>query len=69
MNIEKKKNKRYIFTYDPSTEYKTPESNYIFANSSGNPINKNKNLKLSNVEYNMDEEEDEEDIELNTKNK
>lgn len=41
----KKRNKKYIFSYDPNET--TPEEiNYIFSNSSGNPIRNIKNLQL-----------------------
>lgn len=42
----KKNNKRAVFVYEPSSDLREPESNYVFANSSGNKINNPKNLKL-----------------------
>lgn len=42
----KKANKKYIFSYDPAENLKEDIS-YVFANSSGNQINNEKNLKLS----------------------
>lgn len=64
----KKKNQRVIYAYDPSENKKESESNYVFANSSGNPVKNSKNLKLNK---NIDDEdlgdsdanEDEENIE------
>jgi hypothetical protein len=47
IEYRKKKNKKYTFTYDPSQDTKVDEFNYIFANSSGNPIKNIKNLKLT----------------------
>jgi len=47
IEYRKAKGKKYRFAYEPSTdERKTSTVNYIFANSSGNPINNPKNLKL-----------------------
>lgn len=43
----KKKNKPYVFTYEPSAGEKEPDNKYMFANSSGNIINNPKNLRLS----------------------
>jgi len=43
----KKANKKFIFSYDPSTTLKEADTNYVFSNSSGNPINNIKNLKLA----------------------
>jgi hypothetical protein len=43
----KKQNKRYTFIYEPADGIKEPESNYVFANSSGNFINNPRNLRLS----------------------
>lgn len=43
----KKKNKRWVFSYDPSEGIKEPESTYLFSNTSGNKIINQKNLKLS----------------------
>lgn len=43
----KKKNQRVIYAYDPSENKKDSESNYVFANSSGNPVKNVKNLKLN----------------------
>lgn len=54
----KKKNKRYTFTYEPSDGVKEPVVNYMFANSSGNPINNPKNLHLTNVIKDEDPEGD-----------
>lgn len=45
----KKKNQKYIFSYSPESDKKEAESKYMFANSSGNPVNKQKNLKLSDI--------------------
>jgi len=45
VEYRKKRNKKYTFTYDPAEEEKV-ELTYIFANSSGNPINNFRNLKL-----------------------
>ena len=42
----KMKGKRYIFSYDPSEHDNLEEVHYIFSNSSGNPIQNNKNLQL-----------------------
>lgn len=41
------KNKPFLFIYDPSQTKKEPENSYVFANSSGNPINNPRNLKLA----------------------
>lgn len=57
----KKKNKRYTFTYEPADGVKEPSTNYEFANSSGNPINNPKNLKLSEKVNEEDPEGDFED--------
>lgn len=46
----KKKNQRVIYAYDPSDGKKDNDNNYIFANSSGNPVNNPKNLKLNDKE-------------------
>ncbi len=54
----KKKNKRYIFTYEPENEVKEPSTNYEFANSSGNAINNPKNLRLSEKIHEDDPEGD-----------
>lgn len=43
----KKKNKKYTFSYEPSDGVKEAESNYVFANSSGNIIVNPKNLRLA----------------------
>ena len=44
----KKRNKKFIFSYEPGGDELTRDDiNYIFANSSGNPIKNLKNLKLS----------------------
>lgn len=43
---KKKKSGPLIFKYEPTVSRKEPESNFIFSNTSGNPINNVKNLKL-----------------------
>ena len=59
----KKKNKRWVFSYDPNDGVKEPESNYSFANTSGNKINNPKNLKLAAIANEEDPEGDfDEDI-------
>ncbi|ARF09262.1 hypothetical protein Catovirus_2_211 [Catovirus CTV1] len=50
----KKKKQRPQFAYDPSDGKIDSEINYVFANSSGNPINNPKNLKL--VEQEIDDD-------------
>ena len=54
----KKKNKKWIFSYEPSEGIKDPESTYLFANTSGNKIINTKNLKLSIVKPEDDIEGD-----------
>jgi hypothetical protein len=54
----KKKNKRYTFTYEPADGIKEPITTYEFANSSGNPINNPKNLKLTEIFHEDDPEGD-----------
>jgi hypothetical protein len=54
----KKKNKRYTFTYEPADGVKEPSTNYEFANSSGNPINNPKNLRLAEKFHEDDPEGD-----------
>ena len=44
---KKKKQGPYVFKYEPFVSRKEPESNFVFNNSSGNPINNPKNLKLT----------------------
>jgi len=64
VEYRKKRNKKYIFSYDPSTSEGSPEDfNYIFANSSGNPIKNIKNLKLAPESKEEDFDEDSEDTE------
>jgi hypothetical protein len=47
----KKKNRKYIFTYEPANGVNDPSSsNFMFSNSSGNPINKLRNMKLGDKE-------------------
>lgn len=65
LRIEKKKasNKKYMFSYDPSDE-RNKESDYrfIFANSSGNQIRNEKNLKLNkDPTKDIDSDDDEEE--------
>jgi hypothetical protein len=64
IEMKKKQNKPYKFRYEPANGVKEPESNYVFANSSGNPINNPRNLKLSNSNETSEEdtEEDTEEI-------
>lgn len=51
----KKKNRKYMFRYEPASDgIKEPDTSYIFANSSGNKITNPKNLKLS--EYMKDQD-------------
>ena len=45
IEYRKRKNKKFIFSYDPSQDNRA-DINYVFANSSGNPIQNFKNLKL-----------------------
>ncbi len=63
----KKKNKRWTFSYDPSDGIKEPESNYLFANTSGNKINNPKNLKLADFAKEEDPEGDFDDEGLDDK--
>lgn len=60
----KKKNKKWIFSYEPADGIKEPESTYLFSNSSGNKITNVKNLKLGLVKQEDDPEGDLEDDEL-----
>lgn len=47
----KKKNRKFVFTYEPANDVKDPSSSsFIFSNSSGNPINKSRNMKLNEDE-------------------
>ena len=62
----KKKNKRYVFSYEPSDGVKEPTTNYEFANSSGNRINNPKNLRLSESIHEDDPEGDFEDDTTNS---
>lgn len=55
----KKNNKKYMFKYDPETDTKIIP-NYFFQNSSGNMINKKKNLKLTDYVGSDEEPEDDE---------
>lgn len=57
----KETGKRYIIRYDPSDKVIEPY-NYIFANSSGNIINKKSNLKIANETENGTK--DDEDIDI-----
>lgn len=59
----KKKNQRLMFAYDPSDGVIDNKINFIFANSSGNPINNPKNLKLTPYSSTIDELEDEQNNE------
>lgn len=43
----KKRNKRLVYSYDPSEATKPDDSTYKFLNSSGNPIKNIRNLKLT----------------------
>lgn len=45
IEYRKKRNRKYIFSYDPATDFRE-EITFVFANSSGNPIKNFKNLKL-----------------------
>ena len=54
----KKKNQRYIYNYDPSSERREPQVNFVFANSSGNPIRKERNMKLSDNKHDISLEGD-----------
>ncbi|AYV81708.1 MAG: hypothetical protein Harvfovirus54_5 [Harvfovirus sp.] len=65
IEYRKKHNKKYIFSYEPSEDTKGTDLNFVFANSSGNPINNYKNLKLSpeaadKVEIGEEDSEEEE---------
>lgn len=57
IEARKKKNKRLSFRYEPDEGIKEPESNFYFANGSGNAINNHKNLKLGDA-YKEDEIEE-----------
>lgn len=59
----KKKNKKpLVFRYDPADGVRDTDINYVFANSSGNPVKNPKNLKLSDISKDDDiEGADEED--------
>ncbi len=54
--LRKKRNKPFLFAYDPSTKSESEPINYIFLNSSGNIINNAKKSKLFNT--NLEEEDD-----------
>ena len=56
---KKVQKKRYSYNYNPSSKRSDPESNYRFANLSGNAIRNPKNLRL--IEDAPDEEEEVED--------
>ena len=56
------KKKKIIFQYRPEDKLREPESTYKFANSSGNPISYEKNLRLSNFFYDETDEDAEADI-------
>lgn len=61
--LKKKQNKRYNFRYEPEIERKEPETNFVFTNSSGNPIKKDSNKKLLDIIkdediYQIEEDED-----------
>ncbi len=58
IEARKKKNKKWIFSYEPSEGIKEPESTYLFSNTSGNKIINHKNLKLSLVKKEEDAEGD-----------
>ncbi|AYV84245.1 MAG: hypothetical protein Hyperionvirus20_23 [Hyperionvirus sp.] len=69
----RKKHKKYTFKYEPSEDGKPTDLNFIFANSSGNPINNNKNLKLTpeakeKVEVGDEESEEPESDNVNVVN-
>jgi hypothetical protein len=63
----KKQNKKYIFSYDPAESTKT-DLNYVFANSSGNPINNIKNLKLQKSDGDDKDLDDDDDFDDDTSN-
>lgn len=56
---KKKANKRYHWNYDPENERdRTSDNNYVFKNSSGNPINNPKNRKIDlSSNYKSDEDD------------
>ena len=56
----KKKKKKLSFNYNPNNGVQEPDTNYYFANSSGNEINNPKNLKLGSDLKDDDEEDAEE---------
>jgi hypothetical protein len=57
----KKKNKRWMFSYEPAEGLKEPETTYLFSNTSGNKIITERNLKLSSITTNeIDENIDDE---------
>lgn len=59
----KKQKKPLVFRYEPGEEQKEAPK-YIFTNSSGNKINKEKNLRLKeHIENEDDDEEEQEEIE------
>ena len=62
----KKKNKKLIYSYDPSEGIKPDDSTYRFFNSSGNPIKNIKNLKLTGEATEEESEEDTEDQDNNS---
>lgn len=55
----KLKNKPYVFRYNPDDGIREATNNYVFSNSSGNPINNPKNLKLTGQIKSEYEDEDE----------
>lgn len=71
IEYRKKRNKKLVFSYDPSEGIRPDDSTYQFLNSSGNPIKNIKNLKLTTIskdEYLEDEEqvEDQDDNNVRT---
>ena len=71
---KKGKGKPLTYSYDPQSNRKDPETNWIFANTSGNEINNPKNLRLTlgtNAKLDADDEEEEEEnnVELSKKSK
>lgn len=62
IEYRKRKNKRFIFSYDPAEGNRNEEFNYFFANSSGNPIKNIRNLRLT-PEAKEEEVESEEESE------
>lgn len=58
----KKKNKRWTFSYEPNEGVKKPESNWKFANTSGNKIINPDHLKLTVIKKEDDIEGDFDDI-------